>query len=122
MHRGVVRKLRMKRSYKLSVLTGCHDAPVDGRKNPCIVVDLFGERCTDKGHRDCPYAVKAFLSVEASKLSAVGISADTDIHGAEAGLSVLDIARQKNHSGAGAEHRHAVINQFFYRFIQTKLV
>ena len=66
----------MKRSYKLSVLTGCHDAPVDGRKNPCIVVDLFSERCTDKGHWDCPYAVKAFLSVEASKLSAIGIAAD----------------------------------------------
>ena len=47
---------------------------------------------------------------------------DPDINGAEAGLSVLDLAGQKNHPGAGSEHRHAAIDQFLYRFIQTKLV
>ena len=92
MNGGVVRKLRVKCRHKLRVLTRSNYSSANCCENLGTVIYLLGKWGADKCHRNRSDAVKIILRVEASELSAVGVSADTDVHSAKAAFSVLDIA------------------------------
>jgi hypothetical protein len=67
------------------------------------VADMFDFGCADEDHLDGRIAKQTFAD-GAVDLAAIGVAADADVEGAEAGLlRILDFGCQKNRTGARSE-------------------
>ena len=112
----------MKCERRLIFVADSYDVVIDCRENFHIVRCLGNIRCTNEGHRNFAEPFQFMNGVEASKLTAVRISADRHGHGLEMnGWIAFNVVGQKDHAGAGGEHRKAGENLIPERIKHAKL-
>ena len=96
----VVVELRVERRNQLVSLACGNDFSVDRGKRNRLPASSDNVGSADEGHRDILHAAELAGSIKTAELSAVSVPFYCDIHRAEAGFAALDLAGEKDKSGA----------------------
>ena len=122
MHPCVVTEFRMEGGHKLTTLSRSYNTTVNHSQSLSVAMHLLYIRSTDESHWHLSDALHLCLSKKASKLTAIGVATNFNIHCRDSSkVFVSHFFRQLDKSGTSAEHCPTAIDVIADGFKQSKV-